>query len=54
MAMATILVALVVAVVGALAYALSSNGKMSELGRILFFVGAFWCVYETLGKAVHF
>lgn len=51
--MATILFPLLVAVVGALAYAFAS-GKLSELGRISFFVGLLWVVYALLGKTVHF
>jgi Na+/phosphate symporter len=43
---------LVVAVVGALVYALSSNTKASELGRITFFVGLFWLVYSLVGHTL--
>ena len=35
----TIYLSLLVALVGALVYALSSNGKVSELGRLAFAVG---------------
>lgn len=42
---------LVIAVVGALVYALSSNPKAAELGRLIFFCGFFWLVY-TLAKSV--
>jgi Na+/phosphate symporter len=43
---------LVVAVAGLLVYALSSNAKVSELGRLLFFVGALWFVYGLMGKTL--
>ncbi len=51
--MATIIIPLVVAVVGALMYALASNPKLSEMGRLLFFVGSMWTVYITIGKQFH-
>lgn len=38
--MATMIVPFAFAVIGALAYALSTNAKIAELGRILFFAGA--------------
>ena len=44
---------LVFAVVGALAYALSSNGKVAELGRIMYFCGLLWLVYVMVGKVLH-
>lgn len=50
--MATILVPLLVCLAGALLYALSSNGKVSELGRIAFAVGLLWTVYEAAGHSV--
>lgn len=37
--MLTMLLPLLVAVVGILAYALSNNAKIAELGRLLFFAG---------------
>lgn len=43
---------LVIAVVGALVYALSSNTKASELGRLVFFCGFFWLVFSLLGKTL--
>ncbi|HZU83828.1 MAG TPA: hypothetical protein VE987_12965 [Polyangiaceae bacterium] len=45
---------LVVAVAGALLYALASNPKLARMGEILFFCGAFWLVYLLGGKAVRF
>ncbi len=50
----SILVPLVVLIVGALAYALSANGKLSELGRIAYFVGLLWLVYLFAGHLVRF
>lgn len=44
---------LVVAIIGALVYALASNSKAAELGRITFFVGLLWLVYTAMGKVVH-
>lgn len=44
---------LVVAVVGALVYALASNTKAAELGRIAYFVGLLWLVYTAMSKTVH-
>jgi Na+/phosphate symporter len=42
--MLTILLAPCVTVVGALMYGFSGNAKVAEIGRILFFVGAFFTV----------
>jgi Na+/phosphate symporter len=43
---------LVVAIIGALVYALSSNTKVTEMGRITFFVGFFWLVYSLVGHSL--
>lgn len=43
---------LVIAVVGALVYALASNSKASEMGRIAFFVGLLWLVYSLVGHTL--
>lgn len=51
--MATILYPLFIAIIGALIYAFAS-AKPAELGRILFFVGAFWTVWLLTGKQFHF
>lgn len=53
--MLSIILPLLLAVCGALLYALATNGKLSEMGRIMFFVGLFWLV-PALGAArmVHF
>jgi hypothetical protein len=52
--MATIAAPLVVAVVGALIFALSANGKIARMGEIAFAVGLFWLVYQLSGRALHF
>lgn len=44
----------VFAIGGALAFALSSNAKLAELGKIVFFVGAFWLCHALSGRALHF
>jgi hypothetical protein len=44
---------LIVAVVGALLYALSSNGKVARIGEIMLFVGLLWMVYALGGKVLH-
>jgi hypothetical protein len=43
---------LLVALVGLLLWALSSNPKVSDAGRILFAIGAFWFVYQLAGKTI--
>jgi hypothetical protein len=43
---------LVIAVVGLLLWALSSNGKAAEVGKWMFVVGMFWLVYSLTGKTV--
>ena len=52
--MATIITPLIVLVVGGAAYGFGSNGKLSELGRIAFFVGLFWLVYLFAHATVRF
>jgi hypothetical protein len=39
--MITVIIPLVMAILGALAYALSANPKVQELGRLLFAAGVF-------------
>jgi hypothetical protein len=51
--MATIVIPLVVCIVGALLWFVASNPKLSEAGRLAFFVGLFWCVYLTAGRTLH-
>jgi hypothetical protein len=36
---------LLIAIVGALVWAIPSNAKAAELGRIAYFVGLLWFVY---------
>jgi Na+/phosphate symporter len=48
------IVPFVVAVVGALMYGFTTNAKLTEVGRLLFFIGSFWAVYETATKQIHF
>jgi hypothetical protein len=43
-----------VAVVGALVYALSSNAKVARMGEIAFFVGLLWLVYQLGSRQLHF
>jgi Na+/phosphate symporter len=50
--MATILLPLCVAIAGALVYAFAANGKLAELGRILFFVGALVTVWFLGGHVI--
>jgi len=51
--LALVVVPLLVLVVGALVYALASNAKVQEMGRIAFFCGLFWLVamfaHHTVG-----
>jgi hypothetical protein len=49
MTVAVALVPFVVAIGGALMYALSSNGKVAEIGRLAMFCGLFWLVYLFAG-----
>lgn len=52
--LAIILWPLLVLVIGALAYGLASNPKVGELGRIAFFVGLLWTVYDLATRVVRF
>ena len=42
------------AVVGCLVYALSTNGKVAELGRLAFFCGLFVALWVVAGERVTF
>ncbi len=42
------------AIVGALVYGLSANGKVAELGRVTFSCGMLWLVYVLLGHVLRF
>ncbi len=43
---------MIIALLGLLLYVLASNGKVAEIGRILFFVGMLWTVSTLTGKTV--
>lgn len=43
---------LLLAIVGLLLWALASNPKVAEAGKILFFCGVFWFVYGLAGKTI--
>jgi Na+/phosphate symporter len=47
--MMTAILPLVIAIVGALAYALSANPKVQELGRLLFAAGVFALAFALSG-----
>jgi Na+/phosphate symporter len=46
----TLIVPLVMAIAGALAYALSANPKVAELGRLLFAAGVFAIGFALAGS----
>lgn len=48
----TVLLPILVCVIGALAYALSSNGKVAEMGRLAFVSGLFIAVWQYGPKVV--
>lgn len=48
------IVPLLVAVVGALVYALAANPKLSEMGRLAFFAGLFVTLLVFAGQVVRF
>jgi hypothetical protein len=50
--MVQITIPLLVAVLGCLAYALSSNAKAAELGRLAFFCGVLVTLYVLAGERV--
>ena len=52
--MATIAVPLAFAIVGALIYALATNGKVARMGEITFFVGMLWLVNQLSSHMFHF
>jgi Na+/phosphate symporter len=49
-----IYVPLFVALIGAFMYALSKDAKVMDLGRIMFFCGLFWFVYQSANRLLHF
>ena len=48
--MLTAIIPLVFAIVGALGYALATNPKIQELGRLLFAAGVFALAFSLAGK----
>ena len=52
--LAVVLWPLLVLVLGALLYALAANPKLSEMGRIAYFVGLLWTVYDIATRVVRF
>jgi hypothetical protein len=50
--LATVLVPFLVFIVGALVYALASNGKVARLGELAAFCGLFWLVAVFAHEAV--
>jgi len=50
--MATAIIPIVMAILGALAYALSANAKVQELGRLLFAAGVFALAFALAGKVL--
>jgi len=53
MQVASILVPLAFALIGALVYALASNGKVVELGRLTFFTGMLVLVFVLAHTSLH-
>jgi hypothetical protein len=49
-----ILIPAAVLVLGVLVYALATNPKTSELGKIAYFVGLLWLVYVFAAEHVRF
>lgn len=45
---------LLIALIGLVVFALSSNAKVSEIGKWMFIVGLFWVVFALTGKSVKF
>jgi Na+/phosphate symporter len=50
--MMTMLIPIAFAIAGALAYALSANPKVAELGRLLFAAGVFALAFALAGKVL--
>ncbi len=48
----TVLLPLLVCIVGLLAYALASNGKVQELGRLSFACGLLVTLWELAGRVL--
>lgn len=52
--MIAILWPFLIAVLGLLIYALVSQPKLSEAGRLAYFAGLFWVVYLLASRTFHF
>jgi hypothetical protein len=50
--MMTMIIPIAFAILGALAYALSANVKVQELGRLLFAAGVFALAFSLAGKVL--
>ena len=50
--MATAIIPIVMAILGALAYALSANAKVQELGRLLFAAGVFALAFHLAQRTL--
>lgn len=48
----TVWIPLLVAIIGLLVYALSSNGKVAEAGRLLFFAGSLVTLFALTGHSL--
>lgn len=49
----TIVIPFLICIIGILIYALASNGKVAELGRIAYGVGLFWILAEVAGHTLN-
>ena len=49
-----ILLPLLVAIIGVLAYGLSTNGKIQELGRLAYFAGLLVTLFEVASHTIKF
>lgn len=52
--MITILWPALITVIGLVIYALTTNPKLSEIGRLMFFAGLLWTVYLLSGSRFDF
>ena len=51
--MLVIVIPLLFAVLGAFLYVLPANAKVAELGRIAYFVGLLWLVWQLASVRLH-
>ena len=52
--MTTIAIPVLFAVLGAMVYGFAANAKVGELGKIAYFVGLLWAIYECCHATLHF